>query len=64
MGAQFSGVDNLNKNVHLTRLVDTEHIDENDPFWNQLSSFAFDLPLTKYESYFILFLFFVRVYQG
>jgi hypothetical protein len=47
MGSQFSGVENLNKNQYLNRLVGVEHIDENDPFWNQLLSFAFDLPLTK-----------------
>jgi hypothetical protein len=50
MGAQFSGLDqnSLKRNQYLNRLVDLEHIDENDPFWNQLLSFALDLPLTKF----------------
>jgi hypothetical protein len=47
MGSQMSGVENLNKNAYLNRLADVDHIDENDPFWNQLLSFALDLPLTK-----------------
>jgi hypothetical protein len=47
MGAQYSNVDNLKKNKYLTRLVDTETIDENDPFWNQLLSFSNNLQLSK-----------------
>jgi hypothetical protein len=48
MGSQFSGLDtNLKNNSHLKRLIDVEHIDENDPFWNQLLSFSSNIPLTK-----------------
>jgi hypothetical protein len=47
MGAQYSNVENLKKNKYLTRLVDTEPIDENDPFWNQLLSFSNNLQLSK-----------------
>ncbi len=47
MGAQFSSLDQVKKNQYINRLVDEEHIDENDPFWNQLLSFSLDLQLTK-----------------
>lgn len=47
MGAEFSSLDQLNKNDYINRLVNEERIDENDPFWNQLLSFTINLPLTK-----------------
>lgn len=48
MGAEFSSLDQLSKNDYINRLVNDEHIDENDPFWNQLLSFTINIPLTKY----------------
>jgi hypothetical protein len=47
MGAQCSNLNEIKKNEYLKRLVDVESINENDPFWNQLLSFAISLPLTK-----------------
>lgn len=48
MGSQFSSLDgSLNKNQYLNRLVGEEHIDENDPFWNQLLSFVFNFQFNK-----------------
>ena len=47
MGAQFSGVESLKKNKYLNILVDTEYINENDPFWNQLLSFSNNISLSK-----------------
>jgi hypothetical protein len=56
MGSQFSGLDaHLKKNSHLKRLTDVEHIDENDPFWNQLLSFSSNIALTKYVFFIIFF---------
>ncbi|RMZ94589.1 dymeclin isoform X1 [Brachionus plicatilis] len=50
MGAEFSSLDQLSKNDYINRLVNDEHIDENDPFWNQLLSFTINIPLTKESS--------------
>ena len=50
MGAQYSGLQSLKKNEYIKRLIDTEPIDENDPFWNQLLSFANNIPFSKYGS--------------
>ena len=47
MGAQYSGVANVKNNEYLKRLSDEESINENDPFWNQLLSFASNLTFTK-----------------
>lgn len=48
MGAQFSGIESLKKkNAYLDRLCEEENIDENDPFWNQLLSFTYNVPLSK-----------------
>jgi hypothetical protein len=48
MGAQYSGLNSsLKKNECLKRLVGTESINENDPFWNQLLSFKNNYKFTK-----------------
>lgn len=64
MGSQFSGLDaHLKKNSHLKRLIDVEHIDENDPFWNQLLSFSSNIALTKYV-FFLYCFYFVIMLKG
>lgn len=47
MGSQYSGLNSIKGNKYLERLVDEESINENDPFWNQLLSFSFNLPFNK-----------------
>ncbi len=47
MGAYFSDINTVDKNQYLSKLVDVEHINENDPYWNQLLSFTFKLPFNQ-----------------
>lgn len=48
MGANTSQVSDLSTNPSLKTLVGTESISENDPFWNQLISFTFISPTSRY----------------
>ncbi|KAF3849001.1 hypothetical protein F7725_015498 [Dissostichus mawsoni] len=50
MGANTSQVSDLSDNPSLRTLVGTESISENDPFWNQLISFTFISPTSRYIS--------------
>lgn len=49
MGANTSQINDLSNNPNLKTLVGTESISENDPFWNQLISFTFISPTSRYE---------------
>lgn len=49
MGANTSQISDLSNNQSLKTLVGTESISENDPFWNQLISFTFISPTSRYE---------------
>ncbi|XP_062410102.1 dymeclin [Sardina pilchardus] len=44
MGASTSQVSDLGENQSLQKLIGTESISENDPFWNQLISFTITSP--------------------
>lgn len=48
MGANTSQISDLSNNQSLKTLVGTESISENDPFWNQLISFTFISPTSRY----------------
>lgn len=48
MGANTSQISYLSNNQSLKTLVGTESISENDPFWNQLISFTFISPTSRY----------------
>lgn len=48
MGANTSHISDLSNNQSLKTLVGTESISENDPFWNQLISFTFISPTSRY----------------
>lgn len=48
MGANTSHISDLASNQSLKTLVGTESISENDPFWNQLISFTFVSPTSRY----------------
>lgn len=50
MGANTSQVSDLSDNPSLKSLVGTESISENDPFWNQLISFTFISPTSRYTN--------------
>lgn len=50
MGANTSQVSDLSDNPSLKALVGTESISENDPFWNQLISFTFISPTSRYAN--------------
>lgn len=56
MGANTSQVSDLSDNPSLKALVGTESISENDPFWNQLISFTFISPTSRYTN--------THVYKG
>lgn len=50
MGANKSYLSkDLGTNEYLMRLASSQHISPNDPFWNQLLSFSFDVPKTDIE---------------
>lgn len=43
MGSVVSSVEELEENDLLKKLASTESINENDPFWNKLFSFNFNV---------------------
>jgi hypothetical protein len=47
MGAQFSNINLIAKNDYLNRLIDIEHINDMDPYWNQLLSFEYKLEFSS-----------------
>ncbi|XP_058850139.1 dymeclin-like isoform X1 [Acipenser ruthenus] len=50
MGAKASHVSELSENENLRKLIGTESISENDPFWNQLISFSFTSPTNSADT--------------
>ena len=49
MGANSSSLSELSTNETLLRLAGSECITPNDPFWNQLLSFSFNVPRTRWD---------------
>ena len=49
MGANSSCISELPSNEYLIRLCSTECISSNDPFWNQLLSFTFQVPRNRFD---------------
>ncbi|CAH1789250.1 unnamed protein product [Owenia fusiformis] len=47
MGANSSSISELHSNEYLKKLSSTEVISPNDPFWNQLLSFSFIIPISS-----------------
>jgi hypothetical protein len=47
MGASNSNIADLSKNEALNRLVSKEVLSPSDPFWNNLLSYNFKLPVSK-----------------
>ncbi|MBN3274734.1 DYM protein, partial [Polyodon spathula] len=50
MGAKASHVSEVSENENLRKLIGTESISENDPFWNQLISFSFTSPTNSADT--------------
>ncbi|XP_050397262.1 dymeclin [Patella vulgata] len=50
MGATSSSLSDLSSNEYLQKLAGTEAIDKIDPFWNQLLSFSFLIPINTSDS--------------
>ncbi|ESO98060.1 hypothetical protein LOTGIDRAFT_239130 [Lottia gigantea] len=50
MGATSSSLGDLGSNEYLQKLSGTEAIDKIDPFWNQLLSFSFLIPINTADS--------------
>jgi len=50
MGATSSSLSELSTNEYLRRLAGTESIDPMDPFWNQLLSFSFQIPVNSSDA--------------
>ncbi|CAD5111996.1 DgyrCDS1248 [Dimorphilus gyrociliatus] len=47
MGATYSSISELSSNKYLLQLSGVEKITADDPFWNQLLSYKFHIPLTR-----------------
>ncbi|XP_012945057.1 dymeclin, partial [Aplysia californica] len=50
MGATSSSLSELSSNEYLRRLSGPEPIDQMDPFWNQLLSFSFQIPVSSSDA--------------
>lgn len=50
MGATSSSLSELPNNEYLKRLSSQKAIDPMDPFWNQLLSFSFQIPVNRYQT--------------
>lgn len=50
MGATTSSLADLAQNEYLMRLSGRDPIDPMDPFWNQLLSFSFLIPVNRYAA--------------
>ncbi|GFO41736.1 dymeclin-like [Plakobranchus ocellatus] len=50
MGATSSSLSELSNNQYLRRLASTDAIDPMDPFWNQLLSFSFRIPVSSSDA--------------
>ncbi|BFZ14111.1 hypothetical protein BsWGS_17150 [Bradybaena similaris] len=50
MGATSSSLNELSSNEYLKRLSGQEAIDQMDPFWNQLLSFSFQIPVNSADA--------------
>ncbi|RUS74555.1 hypothetical protein EGW08_017680, partial [Elysia chlorotica] len=50
MGATSSSLSELPNNQYLRRLASTDAIDPMDPFWNQLLSFSFRIPVNSSDA--------------